>query len=495
MDKVLTKRNTIIFVGLITLWKVYLSATLQLHPDEAYYWMWSRHLAMGYFDHAPLLAYFIKLTTLFSQGELWVRFSGVLGTLALSFLTWLLSRQFFDDEKVAAGSVIALNILPLTVSGSIIITPDIPAFFFWGLSIYLYWQLVRTQKTFYWYLLGIAFGFSLLSKYTAAMFAPPIVLFMLLTDERKWFKSPHPYLGFLLGCAMFLPVVYWNMQHQWISFAFQMNHGMGGRTISFGRLFEYAGGQMLVASPFVWLFGMYAAVAYLFRKDKRLLFLSLTSLPIILFFGYTSLKSLAGPNWPACAYFTFCILFSHYLLESGSKVKRVLWAGAVVFGLTLSLLATLHARFSLIPLAKINTDMAIADATNFFYGWRELGEQLEKDPEIKFALTASHQYSAEISYYTHEKVFAYVDLKQTRFSQFNLWSFPEELRAAKGVYVHLANEAPGKVENFLATIGTTNSLQIRRNDFLIKDFQIIHGTGYKYVPEKKDLTLVLEQKK
>jgi len=67
MEKFLNPRNTIIVVGVLTLWRLYLSAGLQLHPDEAYYWLWSRHLDIAYYDHSPLVAYFIWITTLFSE--------------------------------------------------------------------------------------------------------------------------------------------------------------------------------------------------------------------------------------------------------------------------------------------------------------------------------------------------------------------------------------------------------------------------------------------
>ncbi len=98
MDTFFTKRNTIIVVGLLILWKIYLSATLQLHPDEAYYWLWSRHLDFGYFDHAPLIAWAIRLTTLFSQQELWVRFTGIIGAVVTSICAWVLTMQLFPRQ-------------------------------------------------------------------------------------------------------------------------------------------------------------------------------------------------------------------------------------------------------------------------------------------------------------------------------------------------------------------------------------------------------------
>ncbi len=481
METALTKRNTIIFVGLLILWKIYLSATLQLHPDEAYYWTWSRHLDFGYFDHAPLIAYAIRLTTLFSQQELWVRFTGILATLATSVMAWVLTMQLFHDSKIASASVITLNVLPITLAGTLLITPDVPALLFWGLTIFYYWQVVATGKVRYWYFMGIAFGLSLLSKYTGVLLAPCLFLFMLVTDERRWFKTIHPYAAFVLGCAFFLPVLYWNSKHQWISFAYQLGHGLGGANYSFGNVFTYMGGQMLVASPFIWLLGAYASTLYLFQKNKEKLFLSLTSFSIILFFAYSSLKNVAQANWPMCAYFTFSILVSHYLFN-GAKFKKRLWVGAVLFSFILCLTAMLHARFNILPLEKISKSAAEADATQWFYGWRELGEHLAKDPSVKFTIAESHQVGAEISYYTKERIFAYVDYNNTKANQFNLWAFPEELKDKKGVAVFLEGHSVLPYSKYFKAVGGMDSFSVKRDNFVIRTYHIVYGTGYIYPP-------------
>jgi len=476
--KLFNKTTAFIFVAVTTLWRAYLSATLQLHPDEAYYWLWSRRLAVGYFDHSPLIAYFIRATTLFSQSELAVRFSGLIGLLVISWLAWKLAMQLFENETAAAAGVILFNSLPLTLSGSIIMTPDLPAFFFWAISVYLAWQIVRTQKAYYWYLLGAAFGLSLLSKYTTVFLAPSIFLFIALSDERKWLKTAHPYIAIVFGFAFFLPVVFWNAAHQWVSFKFQFGHGLAAQADKPGKILEYIGGQMLVAGPILWLAGMYGCFAWLFKKNKEKLFLSLISLPIILFFAYSSLKKTAGPNWPAFAYFSFSILAGMYLTDGG-KFKKAVLLISFLMGFLLSVTAMLHARFSIIPLHKISKNMAEADATQFFYGYRELGEEILKHPEVKFALTSSHQLSAAIAYYTHEKVYAYIDTKLTRCSQFNIWGFPDGLRDKDGVYVYLEGEGVGPYRDYLGSVGGTLPLDVTRDGYPLRKYRIIMGHGYK----------------
>jgi 4-amino-4-deoxy-L-arabinose transferase-like glycosyltransferase len=475
MEKLFTQRNTIIVVVLLTLWRLYLSAGLQLHPDEAYYWLWSRHLDAGYFDHSPLVAYFIRFTTLFSGSEFWVRLSGTIVTLIASVLTWRLALQLFGSVRVAAGSVMLFNVYPLTMLGLIVVTPDIPVFLFWSSSVYLFWQIMQSKKAWLWYVLGLSFGLALLSKYTAVLLLPCLFIYLLITEDRRWLKTIHPYLALLVGLLCFLPVVYWNSRHEWVSFVFQFGHGLGGREYSPGRIADYAAGQLLLVGPLVWLLGMYAALVFLFRKNKALLFLVLTSLPIIVFFGFSSLKKLAGPNWPAFAYFTFSILVTKYFLDSASRIRRSLWYTALFVSLTLSAILTLHARFSVIPLARISKELAVADTTNAFYGWRELGAELKKYPDMKFALAPSHQLAAEIIYYTDEKIFVQTDEKATRLSQFQLWPWPTGLKGKNGLYVWDEDGAVGPYAEYFAATTGINTLKIYRGGIPVRTYHIVPG--------------------
>ncbi len=472
MEKLFTKRNTIIFIGILTVWRIFLNATLELHPDEAYYWVWTRHLQLSYFDHPPMIAWFIKITTLFSSSEFFVRFSGILVSIILSVLIWALARELFKEEKVAAASAMLLNVYPLMMSGTIIITPDVPAFLFWALGIFFAWQIFSRNKAFYWYLLGIVFGLSLLSKYTSVLLAPCIFLYMLFTEDRRWFKTIHPYLAFLTGLILFLPVVIWNMDNSWISFRFQAGHGLKGYD-SFGGVLEYLGGQLLVLSPFAWLLGIWATGAFSFSKTREKLFTGLTSFPVILIFALTSFKHAAAPNWPALAYFSFTPALCAYFLN-GAKWKKILFNFAFIFSFLLSSLAALHAGLSIIPLEKINGEWARTDATNWFYGWKELAARIRRYPDVKFIITPSHTLSATLEYYLSGKAEVYADNNIGRFSQYNLWKTPFR-PGAEAMYVSLEGEALDAYKRYFSEPVTQEFVEVHRGKTPIKKFRIIYG--------------------
>ena len=434
MEKLLTLRNTVLLVCALTLWRLYLSAALQLHPDEAYYWLWSRNLDISYFDHPPMVAYFIRLTTLFSQAELWVRLSVTLVFLAASGLLWRLALQLFGSVPIAASSVILLNAYPLTTLGLMVMTPDVPVFLFWALGVYLFWQTLQSQKAWRWYPVGMCFGLALVSKYTAILMAPCIFLYLVMTDERRWLKSIHPYLALLLGFMCFLPVVYWNSQHEWVSFTFQLRNGLNSESYSLLKVGEYVVGQLLLTNPIAWIVGMGMALVAIFRKDKRVLFVVCMSVPVIVFFGTSSLKKAAGANWPAFAYFSFSILVSYYCFHGVSRLRRVLWSAAVLTSLLLSMAITLHARFQVLPMERISKEVAAADATHNFYGWKELVDRLKQESDYHYVITPSHQLSAEVMYYSQGSLLART-AHMTRPSQFNLWNWTQGLDGPRGLYL------------------------------------------------------------
>lgn len=469
----LTPRATVFLVAALALWRLYLSAGLQLHPDEAYYWLWSRYLDVGYFDHPPMVAYFIWISTFFSDSELWVRFSGTGVSLLMSGLMWRLAMQLFQSVPVAAGSVMLFNCYPLTQLGMLVITPDTPLLLFCALSIYLFWQALHSQHTWLWYALGVAYGMALLSKYTAILLIPCFLLYLPLTQDRRWLRTVYPYLAALVALACFLPVVVWNSRNAWVSFLFQLKSSVGGEGLALSKVAEYAAGQMLVTGPLVWLLGLHAAIVGVWRKDKAILLLVCTSAPVILFFGVTSFIKVAYPNWPALAYFPLCILLSQYCLGGDSKKRRALWYAAVASTLALSLIATVHARFSVIPLERYSPQWAAADATNAFYGWRELGAELKSKSPHGFAMTPSHQLSAEIIYYTGASLWAQ-PVKTARPSQFNLISLPYDLWDQG--WLHVWTDADG------ADFGPSspapshrNHLDVYREGRVVRSYQMDWG--------------------
>ncbi|MDR1244181.1 MAG: glycosyltransferase family 39 protein [Endomicrobium sp.] len=482
MEKIFNKRNTLFLVGFVVLFKIFLSATTSLHPDEAYYWLWSKQLALGYYDHPPMVAWFIKITTLLSNSELAVRFSSIIVTIVLSILVWKFAKKLFhDDETVASASVIVLNTLPLMLVGSIIITPDTPAFVFLALAVYYQWRLIESCKTKYWYITGFFLGLSFLSKYTAILFVLSLAVYMLLDGKLKWLKNKHFYFMFVISFITFLPVIIWNSQNEWISFTFQFNHGLSGNKLHLNYVFEYLGLQSLIAGPFVFVSGIVASIYYLKSKNiayqHKHRFLFSFSVPIIAIFIITALKSYPGANWPASAYFAFSIMVAQYLLSSESKLRRKVLLVGLAFNFVVSMLLGLHIRYAIFPVYRFSRDAAIADATNWFTGWQELGSNI-LHRNVKYAVTDSHQWGGVIAYYTKSKVG--VVLANDRQNQFAYWSVPKDLETSKTAIIKIDNHLN---ENF-NSIKDAEVTNVKRGGIPIRQYAIVETDGYKIKDEK-----------
>lgn len=196
----------------------------QLIPDEAYYWSYAQHMDLSFFDHPPMVAWLIWLgTSIVGDNEFGVRIGAFLcGLIAMGYL-YALAQNLYD-KSTAMRTVLLLSILPLGFASALLMTPDAPLVAAWAATLYYMERALIAQRSSAWLGMGIAFGLGILSKYTLGVLGITILIFMLLDPTaRRWFKRPHPYLATLLALLLFSPVIIWNIQNNWASFAFQSN--------------------------------------------------------------------------------------------------------------------------------------------------------------------------------------------------------------------------------------------------------------------------------
>lgn len=210
-----------VFLYTFLLRLVYLGQ-VQLLPEETYYWNYWQHPAMGYLDHPPMVAWLIGLgTSLFGNTELGVR-AGVLLTQAVaSFFAYRLTRNLFG-HKSALAALILMQVLPFYFLSGMMMTPDAPLIAAWAGCLYFLERALLAERARAWWGVGICLGLGLVSKYTIGLLVPATLLFVLLDPQaRRWLLRWEPYAAAALALAIFSPVLIWNAQHDWASFAFQ----------------------------------------------------------------------------------------------------------------------------------------------------------------------------------------------------------------------------------------------------------------------------------
>jgi 4-amino-4-deoxy-L-arabinose transferase-like glycosyltransferase len=398
------KKTVIVLIFIFLFFRVLFSLKLQLHPDESYYWLWSKHLDLSYFDHPPMVAYFIKLTTLFSSSEFFVRLSTIFSYVIFNIVLYLFCKKFFADE-IAWLTLLVFNSFPSNALG-FIITPDIPLMLFTVLFLYFLFSAIEEDKPVLWYVTGIFCGLALLSKYNAILLLFSIFIFALLYRiSTRWLIIP------IVSFVLFLPVIIWNYNNNFVSFKYQLFHGIPETHGSLNNIITYFGGQIISLGVFLGLFCFYVLFKNLFVNNKKIRFLTIFALVPILFFAITSFKTPAEMNWPLCGYPTLAILVSQYSINK-EKIKKYFLYPSITFSLVLIFIVYLHGCFRIIPLEKLNPTWTLTDPTNWFYGWKEFAKFLTTQKLEYPIVTTNHQLASELIYYSNSQLNVYYNEKQ-----------------------------------------------------------------------------------
>jgi dolichol-phosphate mannosyltransferase len=234
---------------------------IDLLPTEAYYWNYSRHLDFGYLDHPPMVALLIRAgTTAFGNTEFGVRIGALCSNLIAALFMFRLARNLFGEAS-AWVAVVLMQTLPFFFLSGMVMNPDAPLTAAWTASLYYLERALIAQRDRAWWGVGLCLGLGLFSKYTIALLGASVALFMALDSRsRMWWRRPQPYGAALLAAAIFFPVILWNAEHDWASFAFQ-----GSRRLAEEHNF---GLPLLLASAFLLLSptGAIAAIILLRRR-------------------------------------------------------------------------------------------------------------------------------------------------------------------------------------------------------------------------------------
>ena len=478
----------LILLTVTTVFRLFYIQWVELAPDEAYYFTWSRNLQWGYYDHPPMVAFLIRIfMAVGGQGEFGVRLGWVLIGALLTILLYRMGTKMFGSERAGFYSALLMNLSLLGSTGAVIVTPDGPQGLFWALAIFFVYKAADSGRRYWWYLTGLFFGLGLFSKYTMVLLAPCILGFLFSSKEgREWLRRKEPYLALLLGLLVFSPVIFWNAQHDWVSFRFQISHGLEIKKAAGLKYFgEYWAGQAGLVSPLMFLAVIWAMAKSGirgFRQQKQnLLLLLWTSAPILLFFAVTSLRSKVEANWPALAYFSAVMALAGMVSEErpkwGKAQKGFAWA-AVLTALLVTFLAHLQPIYPVVPIK------AKKDPTSQLYGWRLLGERIKEvarsmEPGKQiFLLTPRHQLVGEGMFYTQAKFPVYQWDAPQRINHFSATNAPPA--GSQAIFFNEGKDLlPDGVAKLFDSCEKVETLVVERNFSVVRTHSIWKCTGSK----------------
>lgn len=332
----------------LTLWIILITTIIRfiiagktgLGIGEAYYFRGAMDLQLSYFDQPPLFFWMSGLSIrLFGYTNLALRIPAILCFIGTTWLLFLITKRFFSDW---AGffAVLILNIsFVFTIPVATWFQPDAPLMFFWLLCTWFLIQILFPEKFsvhinsyVLWILVGISFGLATLSKYHAIFLLIGAFLFVLLNREyHHWIKHPGPYLALIINLVIIIPVIVWNYQNEWVSFAFQGSRaGSAELKLHFNWFIRSIFGQALWLAPWIWIPLILELVkSYKSGKANHIYsFIFWTAVLPIVFFTLVTLWSDTGFHfhWQAPGYLMLFIPLGAFVSQKWKdKIGTRLW--------------------------------------------------------------------------------------------------------------------------------------------------------------------------
>ena len=410
----MSDRHLLQAIILLVFLRLVSASLIDLSPQEAYYWNYATHPALSYFDHPPVVAWLISAGQfVLGKTELGVRIGGFLLTLLSTWLLYTLGKLWFS-RRAGLWAALLFQLLPLYFVYGVLTTPDVPLNFFWLVTLYFISIAVRGCEKWTWYAAGITFGLCMLSKYSA-IFLLPSTLLLLAIDSRyhQWFIRKEPYLALVIAALCFTPVILWNMEHDWVSFGFQINDRLSRRQMhplqSFG---EFLLVQLGVTYP--------ALIAGLVMISKVPLSLGLKarhlawrfclffSLPFLTFLLLFSIHSRIKANWALPAYLSLLTAAypSYRYLRFKSAARAKLVAKYVLIG-GLCVLPIMY----VVTIYHLTVTIPGIPAFRFTTGWKEFAKEVGKEAQdfenterkkVFLLGLDSHYIAAVLSFYSDD---------------------------------------------------------------------------------------------
>ncbi|WP_345990385.1 glycosyltransferase family 39 protein [Sulfurimonas sp. HSL1-2] len=405
-------------IALFTLLRLAVIGHFGLGVDEAHYVLYGLYPALSYFDHPPLVGWTEWLfTALLGVNEFAARVPAVLIGAAATALLYFWLLRIFDSGRLALWGALALNASFLFNALFMMLMPDTLLFLFAIPVMITALKIEEHNRLGDWLLLGFLLGLSGLSKYTAVLFVAALLLYF--AYRRRWdlFLTPKLLPAVLLAAAVVSPVLLWNIQNGWISFAYQSAHVAGSGGISLNAFAQSLGAQFGAYSPFLFPLAFYGLYRALKTPQNAPLFLSgVFGLTLMAFFTYNSFFARALPHWTALFYMLFVPIGTVMLLQKSRGWQRYAKSAVAVSGLlVLVLYAELRSPFIPLPDYKsLHRDL---------YGWdtimRRAAGQIT-DPARQAAAVTNWSLASRALYYGRSYgIDTY--LVDNRFDQFDLW--------------------------------------------------------------------------
>jgi len=422
MKEFVQKNHRLVFYGLWLLLGLLQAGLTELQDDEAYYWVYSRYLDWGYFDHPPMIAVLVKMGYALFPNELGVRlFPLLLNIFSLVIIEKLIAKK----NSIQPGSHaflfygIALSMAVIQVTGFVAV-PDIPLIFFTALFFWCYQRFLRKLSLVNTFLLGLSVAFLFYSKYHAVL----IVFFVLLSNIKLLTKY-QTYLAGVVALLLFAPHLWWQYQHDWVSFRYHLfESNVNAYKPSFTA--DYIIGQLLLPGPIAGFLLLPAAFLYKPQKESANYELEkalrYTMIGLYAFFLLSSFRGKVEGNWTSPVLVSLIVLAHSYLST------RPVWRKNLFRLLPLTLVLVLFARIIL-----IEDLLPVKSIQQRYHAWKDWPATMkEKTKGLPVVFSNSYQRASKYWFYSGQVTYSQ-NMYRERRNNYNFWPVEDSL-LGKPVY-------------------------------------------------------------
>ena len=368
-----------------------LAAWMEFGNDEVYYWTYALYPDWSHFDHPPMVGWVIQLFSLnlLFDSEFFIRLASVVFMTADTYIIFRIGKEIKDARTgLYAALLYTASIYAFVITG-VFIMPDTPLMLFWLLAV---WMAVKSEKKQNLLFFGLFAGLAMLSKYSGVFLWVGMLLYILIFN-RKQLKNPYLYLALLISAVCCIPILYWNIGNDFISFRFHGERvGLFGKP-NFSTFGTEIAGEFFYNNPINFVLAIIAVIAA-FKKKLQLeksaqrLILCI-ALPLILVFLFFSLTRPTLPHWNAPAYVLLILLAAIGLRDKNTDSERLpcsIISALAVLVITLTIgVAEIKTGFIHLDKHSDPEQLGRDDFTLDMYGWRQLGEKFADFRKLKIA--------------------------------------------------------------------------------------------------------------
>jgi 4-amino-4-deoxy-L-arabinose transferase-like glycosyltransferase len=479
--------NALIYsLACILLIRIAFIAIMGPMPQDAYYFFYSEHLALSYFDHPPGIAYLLRLfTAVFGKNVFAIKLADSTVTLLTVFFFYKLSRSIYGRAEAVKSMLLFFSTLMVTIL-SLVSTPDTPLLLFWTISLWMLHKAIFLQKKVYWIWDGIAMGLAFDSKYPGIFLPAGMLLFLILSrPNRKYLLTIWPWMTCLVFILTISPVMIWNFGNNFASFRFQGEErveSVSAFKLQPKYLLGVIGHQAAILIPIIFgaiFYGLYALVKKYKSNWGKLpaeqVFLLCFFLPLFILLLSVSLIYWVKLNWMMPVYITGIIWVSTYVNARWLKIQVVL---SLVIHIALAVEIVLYP----FPIRSDDT----------WFGWKELAckvTSIEKRNPVDFIFSAdSYKTSAELNLYMKEFIYSQNVIGENALQFDFIGTHLKPLTGKDALFIdsqpRFTNAEklgiiPVKLLLHFNTVYELKPLIIKKNGMLTRKFLVYLCKGYK----------------